>query len=303
MSKRSRNWCFTLNNWNLIEEKFIQDIPCKYMQYGHEQGAVCNTPHLQGFVVFENPRRFDTVKELFPDRTHLEVMKGRIEDNERYVSKEKLAFTKGAAPKTQAEKGDANAQRFKDAFAAAKEGKLDDIPEDIRVRYYNTWNNIKKDYAPPPSDLDVLEHYWYYGPSGSGKSSSARRDYPGAYDKLINKWWDGYKGESAVIIDDLDPSHADSQRHHLKRWSDHYAFPAETKGSKLSIRPKHIIVTSQYSIDQVFPDVETREALHRRFKEIQFPRVEICHEGLPVLELGCTPVVKHMAFVHWKDMK
>lgn len=113
---------------------------------------------------------------------------------------------------------------------------------------------------------------WYYGPSGSGKSRAARDLFPGYYLKACNKWWDGYQDEANVIIEDFGPEHH-VLGHHLKLWADRYDFIAECKGDSVRIRPQRIIVTSQYSIEQIFGDRETVAALLRRFSVRRFGEI------------------------------
>ena len=69
----------------------------------------------------------------------------------------------------------------------------------------------------------------------------------------MNKWWDGYDHEDVVVLDDFDPKHAEFLSYYLKIWADHYSFNAEGKRRMMRIRPKTIIVTSQYSLDACFP--------------------------------------------------
>lgn len=70
-----------------------------------------------------------------------------------------------------------------------------------------------------------------------------------------------------VLIDEFSPRQA-VLIDHLKTWADRYPIRAETKGSSAVIRPKVIVVTSNYSIEKCFPDEEDQDAIKRRFRVI-----------------------------------
>jgi len=256
---RARNFTFTMNNYQTTE--LVDGLDCRYIIYGREVGE-SGTPHLQGFVSFDSMKSMTQVIGLLPG-CHIEIARTSTAAIE-YCKKEGDFTERGEAPMSQKRKGEFNAERWSVAKKAAIEGRLDDVPEDIYVQYYRTLKEIKKDNMVKPEDLQEIENIWICGPPGCGKSRGARERFPGAYFKLCNKWWDGYQGEETVIIDDWELDHK-VLGHHLKIWGDRYSFLAETKGGALHIRPKRIIVTSNYCLESVFEDRMMCEAIARRF--------------------------------------
>lgn len=262
---QARRWCFTLNNYSDEDYENILKWDCKYLIVGQEEGEN-GTPHLQGYVVFGSMKRLAAMKKLHP-RAHFECARGTSSQNQEYCSKEGLFEEIGECPSD--DPGAAEKERWKRAREIVQHGgDWEEIPDDIYIRYYRTLKEIKKDHMVKVDDAEDVTGEWYYGPPGVGKSRKARESYPGAYLKMQNKWWDGYQGEEFVILDDMD---CKELGHLLKIWADRYAFLAETKGGAIQIRPKKFVVTSNYSIEELFGgDSEMCGAIKRRFHVTHF---------------------------------
>lgn len=140
-------------------------------------------------------------------------------------------------------------------------------------------------------DHDDVRGIWYWGPPGTGKSYKAREQYPKAYLKSQSKWMDGYAGEDAIILDDLDKLGGDKLGHYLKIWADRYACDAEVKGAKVNMRHKVFLITSNYHPDTMWTeDQEMLDAIKRRFKITHFPKLARSDQTLNNKKRKCSDV-------------
>lgn len=270
MSKKpqAKHWCFTLNNPEPDANKIPRD-EVEYMVVGREVGE-SGTPHLQGYVAFKKRKLLTTMKKYIP-KAHFEIMRGTPAESAAYCKKDGDFDEVGVLPGHQGEKG---GEKRKHDWAAAKalaiSGDIEAIDPQLYVQYYNTFKRIKADHAPKVDPIPTLDHEWHYGPTGTGKSRFVRTAYPAAFVKDANRWWDGYKGEHEVILEDVDKYDVKLGRY-LKLWGDHYSFPADFKHQgKLDIRPKKIIVTSNYAPREIWSDEKTFEPIERRYKLIVY---------------------------------
>lgn len=277
------NWCFTINNWTeddkeKIETAYVQEV-FKYIVIGEEVGAE-GTPHLQGFCVLRMRSYRSALVKIMP-RAHLEMAKGTAVEAAAYCKKDGHFVERGETPEDAAAVARASAiaggamekARWNAARKAAEEDRLEDIPSDIFIRYYSNLVKVRATHQVVPESMPVLDNWWYYGDTGTGKSRFARDENPGYYIKNKNRWWDGYHGQDVVIIEEWDPEDARFLGSYLKQWADHHPFSAEVKGGSTCIRPKKLIITSNYTLEQCFGDPCMLEPLLRRFRVKHFSAV------------------------------
>ena len=148
-------------------------------------------------------------------------------------------------------------------WEAAKNGRILDIPSDVRIRCYSTIKAIASDFAKPIGlEKSVLV---YYGPTGSGKSRRAWDEAGlGAYPKdPRSKWFYGYQGQEHIIFDEF---RGGIDIAHILRWTDRYPCMVELKGGSTCLLAKKIWFTSNLHPDLWYPELdrETKDALLRR---------------------------------------
>jgi len=120
-----------------------------------------------------------------------------------------------------------------------------------------------------PTALDSVTGLWIHGKTGSGKTHSVVIQHPDRYIKPLNKWWDGYQGEDVVHIDEICPDHTKWMAPYLKKWADKWPFDAEVKGGALQLRPKLIVVTANYKIEEMGFSENDLPAILRRFRQVE----------------------------------
>jgi len=270
---RSKAWVFTLNNYTSDHEALLQRIDCQYIVYGRETGA-SGTPHLQGYVYFPTKLRTQSVSRRVPN-AYLAPRNGTHEEARNYCIKDNDFFERGEPPLTtqqRSEKGGAaTAAKWKAIQSFAQRGELDWIADNHPKEYVLYKPRLESLYAPINTPMDgELLHEWWVGESGTGKSKALWELYPKHFAKSINKWWDGYRHEDVVAIEEWSPESSLTAQS-LKKWADRYPFTGEIKGGVLQrLRPKKIIVLSNYTMEQCFPRKEDLLPLQRRFTVIKF---------------------------------
>lgn len=275
---KSRNFLITKNNpqedINEFQQLLQRAFTTIYTRVQLEKGKQ-GTVHIQACFGTKNAVHLTKVIKSLPG-CHIEIAKNAMAAW-NYCGKEDTRMDgpveSGLPPAAKNVKGDTKARNElileKGVERAVEEGIIPiEKYRQIRQSVDLYKANIKK-----VESLSKLDNYWYVGPTGAGKSRKAHEENPRAYNKLANKWWDGYKDEEVVIIDDIGKDGGEFKNwlgNKLKNWLDHYPFMAETKGGAMLIRPKKFIITSNYMPHEIWEDDKIIEPLKRRIKVMRF---------------------------------
>jgi len=259
MAKKFINYCYTLNNWTEQEYEELKLIDCKYQIIGKEIGEQ-GTPHLQGYIHFKNARSFNAVRKMMK-RWHIEPCLGNPNQNMRYCMKENNYIELGQRP-NQGKRSDI--EFVKNNYARPMKDLIMEVNSYQAIKFAET---LKK-YCEPQRNFKTYV-YWFFGPTGSGKSRLAEEMFPDAYWCMdTNKWWEGYDGHEVVIINDM---RADFCKFHvLLNILDRYPMRVETKGGSRQLLAKTIVITTNKHPNDLYNVNEDKEQLLRRIDNILF---------------------------------
>lgn len=266
MNVRSRDWCFTINNYSDEDVSMVEDISSisVYLIYGKEVAST-GTKHLQGYVYFKDAKSFSKMVKIFPKGTHIEVTKGTPQQASDYCKKEKDYKDFGIIPMSQGKRTDI--EKVKELVSSGK-GMKDVINVASSYQSIKTGEVLLK-YLEKKRNFKPYV-LWIHGESGSGKTRMAYELYPDLYRKTnsTGKWWDGYDADENILLDDIK----DMSREFysvLLELLDRYDCRVETKGGSRQFLGKNIVITSLWSPYQMYMNFDGAKELLRRIDEIK----------------------------------
>lgn len=135
---RCRGWCFTINNDTYEDLDLLLDMEFSYLVFGFEKGLK-GTPHIQGYVYFENAKTQSAVKLIMP-RAHLSGARGNADQNYDYCSKDGDFYEFGDRPECGKR---TDLLQIKGAIigGASMESIMEEYPSDY-VRYFKGFEKI-----------------------------------------------------------------------------------------------------------------------------------------------------------------
>lgn len=280
--KRVSRFVFTLNNYTQDEYEAIKTIDCRWMIVGKEVGEE-GTPHLQGACFLRTQKAFSRLKTL-PGlkRAHVEEARGSAEQQLAYCTKQdKDAYISGTMPQP-GKRSDledvVDKLRSGTSLSELAETNSSAIP---MLRYTRGITFLRSIYSPNRDVAKPPTIFWFYGPTGTGKTRTAYElsnhiqgigyEMPWMSSGSL-RWFDGYDGNRVAIFDDLRTKHAEFS--FLLRLLDRYPLKVEVKGGHVNWNPGFIFITAPYSPEQMW-NLKTREQLdqltRRITQSVEFP--------------------------------
>lgn len=266
---QGKYWCFT--DFELKTDYSF--LGAKYLCYGVETCPETGRTHHQGYAEWETNQRIKSLKERGPNSFHWEKRKGNQEQAINYCKGIHQGKTENEIFLEFGEK------------SGNKQGKRSDI--DLVKEMVNDGKSMS-DIVDATSSYQAIRHaelilkykeskrteppivYWYYGPTGTGKSRTAFMEAgEDCWVSMGNlKWWEGYDGHKNVIFDDFRGDFC--TLHELLRILDRYEYRIQCKGGSRQLLAENIWITCPYPPWEVYKTNENIAQLLRRIDVILY---------------------------------
>jgi len=261
---RARAYAFTNFDTDFDYDPVLDHKDFRYCIYGLETCPDTSREHHQGYVYFDKPLPFSTVKSLLGS-SHIEKAKGTIEDNVNYCSKGGKVTKFGKRPR----QGDrTDLAELLDRVREQPTMTTKDIANIEPATWARNWRAIEQYQSLyEPTRNWKTEVIYIYGDAGTGKSSTCQKAgaAPLQYD---GKFIGGYGGEDIVAFEDVDRTKfTPGSRSFILQLLDRYKMHIPVKGGWRNWKPKTIYFTSNFPPEETFGDIWD-EAIARRITQI-----------------------------------
>ena len=235
--KKNRSWIITINNYNDDDVERLKKLNYKYLVFGYEIGKKEGTPHIQGYVTMKSPITWEALNKHLKVRARIAIAKGSASQNRVYCTKDMKFEEYGDVP-SQGKRKDLDVIKDLVREGASMEQICWAAESYQSVRMAETMFK----YCEKPRNFKT-HVYWFYGPTGTGKSRLAEEMFPKAYWCMdTNKWWEGYDAHKEVIINDMRGDFC--KFHVLLNILDRYPMRVEVKGGSRQLLAETIIITT-----------------------------------------------------------
>lgn len=262
----SRHWCFTINNpTECLDLAEIKDL--RYGIYQHEIGEE-GTHHFQGYLEFTRSVRLKWMKKHVHPTAHFEKRRGTREQARDYCKKEEGRLVDPVEYGTwiggQGSRTDVTALKATIDNGASMKDIWDQHPLEFLkfnkgIVHATMLNRPKRTWA---TEVILL-----IGPTNTGKTRYAYDHEIDLYKKSPDKWWDGYDGQKAILIDDF---YGWLSYHYMLQLLDRYPLNLEYKGGTTPILAERIYITSNKLPADWYKTIDNIDALLRRITKFYF---------------------------------
>lgn len=155
--------------------------------------------------------------------------------------------------------------------ALAASNQMSEIDPVTFIKYHRGLKAYQELHQEPYQGKRYVEYIW--GPTLCGKTTTARLENPGAYWQTSSHgWFDGYKGQSTVILDDIEPGIFTTRE--LLHLMDEIPIRVKVKGAMVPLMASRIIMTSHFSPEEIVPKDRLREFM-RRITKVRYMDQEL----------------------------
>lgn len=256
-----RRFCFTYfikdedDLFSLDERirKIREGLHFRGMCYQLERCPRTLREHLQGYIEYNAPRKFNAVLKELPQSAHLELARGNRASNIAYCSKpDSRVEGPWCDDILNSTKGQGHRSDLCEIGRQIVSGEIDECElaterPDLYIKYPRGIRELfgisalrSKTHLRTSLNVQVI-----WGPAGTGKTRAAMADLHSTFlldaSNSDTLWFDGYQGETTLVVDDF---YGWIRHGTLLRILDIYPYRCPLKGSHTYAAWTRVIITS-----------------------------------------------------------